>query len=68
MVQVCNKTKLEMWRTCSQCVTDILDPNTQATVGGNNYFVCDSSDNLQVTTCLFYCLFYLNNFFVGLGF
>jgi WD40 repeat protein len=21
--------------TCSQCVTDILDPNTQATVGGN---------------------------------
>jgi WD40 repeat protein len=44
--------------TCSRCVTDILDPNTQATVGGNNYFVCDSSDNLQVTACLFYCRVY----------
>ena len=44
--------------TCSRCVNDILDANTQVIISGNSYLVCDSSDSLQAKACLFYCRVY----------
>ena len=40
---------------CTLCVDDILDQNNYELINGNYNLVCDSTDDLQVKACLFYC-------------
>jgi hypothetical protein len=45
----------EYYPSCSLCANEILDTNNHELVNGNYYPICDSSDDLHVKACLFYC-------------
>ena len=48
----------EDYPSCSKCASEILDTNSYEMVNGNYHLICDSTDDLQVKACLFYCRVY----------
>ena len=54
-VRACKAILDEYFPTCTPCVRDILDSSFYELVDGNYYPTCDSSVDLHVTICLFYC-------------
>ena len=45
----------EHYPTCSLCANQILDSRYHELINGDNYQICDRSDDLHVKACLFYC-------------
>jgi hypothetical protein len=54
-VRACKAILNEFYPSCIPCVRDILDSNFHELIDGNYYPICDSSFDLHVTACLFYC-------------
>jgi hypothetical protein len=45
----------EYYPSCSLCANEILDTSHHELVNGKYYPICDSTDDLHVKACLFYC-------------
>jgi WD40 repeat protein len=53
--RVCTSIIELYYRSCTLCANDILDTRDHVLINGNYYPICDSSDDLHVKACLFYC-------------